>query len=66
MKSKLQLYQDKKDEWRWRLKASNGRIIASGGEGFSSRSSCHKSVLNVWSTFQADDFDFVEDGSTGT
>lgn len=30
---KFQLYQDKKDEWRWRLRATNGRIIASG-EGY--------------------------------
>ena len=26
-------YKDNKGEWRWRLKASNGRIIADSGEG---------------------------------
>ena len=65
MKSKLQLYRDKKKQWRWRLKASNGRIVATGGESFSSRSSCHHSVLNVWGTFSADNFNFVEDNATG-
>ena len=25
---------DAKGEWRWRLKASNGRIIADSGEGY--------------------------------
>jgi uncharacterized protein YegP (UPF0339 family) len=28
------LYQDAKAEWRWRLRASNGRIIADSGEGY--------------------------------
>jgi uncharacterized protein YegP (UPF0339 family) len=25
---------DKKGEWRWRLKATNGRILADSGEGY--------------------------------
>ncbi len=33
---KFQLYQDKKDEWRWRLRAANGKIIASG-EGYKNK-----------------------------
>jgi uncharacterized protein YegP (UPF0339 family) len=66
MKSKLQLYRDKKDQWRWRLKASNGRIVATGGESFSSRAKCNESVVKVWSTFQSDNFDMTGDGATGT
>lgn len=31
---KFHLYRDKKREWRWRLKASNGRVIAESGEGY--------------------------------
>ena len=27
-------YKDTKNQWRWRLKASNGRIIADSGEGY--------------------------------
>ena len=66
MKSKIQLYQDKKDEWRWRLKASNGRIVATGGESFSSRSNCHDSVAKVWETFASGNYVVVSDGATGT
>lgn len=33
-------YKDNKDEWRWRLKASNGRIIADSGEGYSTEREC--------------------------
>lgn len=65
MKSKLQLYKDKKDEWRWRLKASNGRIVAAGGESFSSRAKCHTSVAKVWETFASGNYDMVADGETG-
>jgi hypothetical protein len=59
MKSKLELYEDKSGEWRWRLKASNGRITATGGEGFSSKSACHTSMIRVWSTFGSDNFEIV-------
>jgi uncharacterized protein YegP (UPF0339 family) len=27
-------YKDAKGEWRWRLVAANGRIIADSGEGY--------------------------------
>ncbi len=30
---KFHLYRDEKKEWRWRLVARNGRIIADSGEG---------------------------------
>lgn len=33
---KTEFYRDKRGEWRFRVKASNGRILA-GSEGFSSR-----------------------------
>ena len=33
-------YRDEKGEWRWRLKAANGRIIADSGEGYKSVSDC--------------------------
>ncbi len=35
--SRYQFYQDPRGEWRWRLKARNGRIVASG-EGYKTRS----------------------------
>lgn len=34
--SKYEVYQDAQSEWRWRLKASNGKIVASG-EGYKRR-----------------------------
>lgn len=35
-----------KQEWRWRLRARNGKIIASG-QGFKTRRACDKSIACV-------------------
>ena len=34
------MYKDAGAYWRWRLKASNGRIIADSGEGYANESDC--------------------------
>jgi uncharacterized protein YegP (UPF0339 family) len=33
---KFHIYKDVQGEWRWHLKASNGRILADSGEGYKS------------------------------
>jgi len=40
-------YKDHKGERRWRLKASNGRIIADSGEGYSTEEECKKDIERV-------------------
>lgn len=35
--ARFQIYQDEKKEYRWRLIAPNGRIIADSGEGYKRR-----------------------------
>ena len=35
------------DGWRWRLRAANGRIIADGGEAYSSRAGAVRAVNRV-------------------
>lgn len=39
MKDPLVFYKDRKGEWRWHLKARNGRIVAESGEGYRQRQS---------------------------
>lgn len=34
---KFDVYRDARRQFRWRLKASNGRIVADSGEGYSDR-----------------------------
>jgi len=38
-RAKLEIYRDAKREWRWRLRASNGRIVADSGEGYRRKAS---------------------------
>ena len=40
---KYEIYRDDAGEWRWRLTASNGRIVASG-EGYKRRSGAQAGV----------------------
>jgi len=41
---KYEMYRDTRGEWRWRLKAANGQIIATSGEGYSSKTSCEHGI----------------------
>ncbi len=34
------IWQDARGEWRWTLKAKNGKVIADCGEGYRSRRAC--------------------------
>ena len=52
--AKLQIYRDARREWRWRLKASNGRIMADSGEGYRRRASVRKAVERVRSILTGD------------
>lgn len=38
MAGKFELYTDKSGEWRFRLKAGNGEVIALASEGYTSKS----------------------------
>ena len=40
-------YKDKKGEWRWRLVAANGRILADSGEGYKSEKECKDDINRV-------------------
>ena len=41
---KCEIYPDKKGEWRWRLVARNGRIIADSGEGYVSKANAKRAM----------------------
>jgi len=42
--TKFQIYQDRKGEYRWRLRARNGEIIADSNEGYSSKANCKHGI----------------------
>lgn len=41
---KIELYQDERGEWRFRLKASNGQIVAVSSEGYSDRRDAERGI----------------------
>ena len=46
---RIEEYQDKAGQWRWRIRAGNGLIVADGSEGYASR----RNVRRAWmATFQ--------------
>ena len=46
---KLEIYKDKKGEWRWRV-ISKGRIVAESGEGYKRKSGLLKTLKNFMKT----------------
>jgi uncharacterized protein YegP (UPF0339 family) len=44
--AKFEIYKDKKGQFRWRLRADNYQIIASG-EGYSSKAACKNGIESV-------------------
>jgi uncharacterized protein YegP (UPF0339 family) len=40
----FELYEDSGGEWRWRLVATNGNIIADSGEGYNSKQGAERGI----------------------
>ena len=41
---KFEVYQDVKMQYRWRLKAANGQVIATSGQGYKAKADCVNAV----------------------
>ena len=46
MAGKFEIYKDKGGDYRFRLKASNGQVIASG-QGYKSKASCLNGIESI-------------------
>lgn len=57
--AKFEVYEDSRGEYRWRLKARNGEVLAIAEEGFATKDSCLRSIETVRSN--ATDADVVEE-----
>jgi uncharacterized protein YegP (UPF0339 family) len=44
---KFHIYKDYKGEWRWRLKAANGRVLADSGESYKTKDACRDGLVLV-------------------
>lgn len=47
---KFELYKNAANEWRWRLRATNGQILATGSEGYVKKSDCLHGIDRVKET----------------
>jgi len=47
------VFKDVSGKWRWRLKASNGKIIADSGESYYNKSDCLDAIKIVKSSASA-------------
>lgn len=45
--AKIEVYMDAAGEYRWRYRATNGQIMADGGEGYVERRNCVNGALKV-------------------
>ncbi|HPA71350.1 MAG: YegP family protein [Spirochaetes bacterium] len=46
MPAKFEVYKDKKGEFRFRLKAANGEVIANG-EGYKTKAACMNGIRSI-------------------
>ena len=46
MAARFEIYKDKAGEYRFRLKAANGEVIATG-EGYASKDGCKKGIESI-------------------
>lgn len=56
---KFETYLDTHVEWRWRLRANNGKIIADSGEGYKNYIDCVHAINLVKSTNQFTPVEFA-------
>lgn len=47
MPAKFEIFQRQDQQYSWRLKSSNGQVIATAGEGFASKSNAERAAQNV-------------------
>ncbi|NHN58475.1 MULTISPECIES: HVO_2922 family protein [Halorussus] len=46
-KSTFELYEDRSEQWRWRLVHDNGNIIADSGEGYATKQKAEQGIESV-------------------
>lgn len=56
----FEIFQDANDEWRWRLVATNGNIIADSGEGYASKQGVERGIQSVKRSVPEAEIEFVD------
>ncbi len=57
----FEVYPDAKDEYRWRLKAGNGKILATSGQGYKAKADCTRMVERIKADVSKYKFELYQD-----
>jgi uncharacterized protein YegP (UPF0339 family) len=60
---KFEVYEDAAKEFRWRLKAGNGEILATAGQGYKAKADCMKGVERLKTEADKLNFEVYEDNA---
>src|SRR4249919_3227059 len=60
---KFEVYQDASKDFRWRLKAGNGEVLATPGQGYKAKTDCQKGVERIKTEADKLAFEVYEDNS---
>lgn len=44
----FEIYPDTAGDWRWRLRAANGRIVADSAEGYASKRNARRAITSLF------------------
>lgn len=58
---KFEIYKDKADEFRWRLKGGNGETLATGGQGYKAKEDARKGLELLIKSDDKSKFEVYED-----
>ncbi|MDB5591041.1 DUF1508 domain-containing protein [Enterovirga sp.] len=50
---RFELHKDAAGDWRWRLRATNGNVVADSAEGYRNREDCERGIALVKSSASA-------------
>jgi uncharacterized protein YegP (UPF0339 family) len=56
----FEVYYDFANEWRWRLRARNGRIMADSGEGYGTKIGARNAIETIKTTIRSHPVDIYE------
>jgi uncharacterized protein YegP (UPF0339 family) len=62
-KLKFEIYQDSAKEYRWRLKATNDKILATSGQGYKAKADCKNGVERIQKDAEKLKFEPFEDNA---
>jgi len=58
----IEIFRDKAGEWRWRLRAVNGKVIGTSGEGYGEGDEAIAAAVRVKTAFRVAEFQLPDDG----